>query len=100
MSKREKASVTTEEVLEEARKYSSSQRSELVDDLEMHIETLANRMANLYDEHVGVFLTHGVQVEVKFSVENEVVYRLFLGCPEFWEKLAERAERLKEVRND
>lgn len=101
MSKREKVSVTTEEVLEEARKYSSSQRRELVDDLETDIETLANSMANLYDEHVGVFLMNGVQVEVKLSVSNEVVYRLFLGCPEFWEKLAERAERLKkEVRND
>ena len=95
MSKREKVSVTTEEVLEEARKYSFSQRIALIDDLETDIENLAHSIANLYDEHVGVFLMNGVQVEVKFSVGNEVVYRLFLGCPEFWEKLAERAERLK-----
>ena len=100
MRKREKVSVMIEEVLEEARKYSSSQRRELVDDLETGIETLANSMANLYEELVGVFLMTGVQVEVKFSVCNEVVYRQFLGVPEFWEKLAERAERLKEDRND
>lgn len=100
MSNREKVSVTTEEVLEEARKYSSSQRRALIDDLETDVENLAHSMANLYDEHVGVFLMNGVQVEVKFSVGNEVVYNLFLGCPEFWEKLAERPERRKEVRND
>lgn len=100
MSKQEKMSVTTEEVLEEARKYSSSQCRELIDDLGMHVETLADNMANLYDEHAGVFLMHGVQVEVKFSVFNEVVYNQFLGSPEFWAKFAESAERLKGVRND
>lgn len=100
MSKQEKISVATSEVFEEARKYSSSQCREFIDDLETDIETLANNMANLYDEHAGVFLMYGVQVEVKFSMCNEVVYRQFLGCPELWEKLAERAERLEEVHND
>lgn len=100
MSKQGKVSLSTAEVFEEARKYSSSQRIALIDDLETDIETLANNMANLYDEHAGVFLMYGVQVEVKFSVGNEVVYRQFLGCPELWEKLAERAERLEEVHND
>ena len=101
MSKREKVSVMIEEVLEEARKYSSSQHIEFLDALKTDIENLSRSMANLYDEHVGVFLMNGVQVEVKFSVCNEVVYRQFLGVPEFYEKLAERAERLKkEVRND
>lgn len=100
MSKREKESVTTEEVLEEVRKYSSSQCRALIDDLEMHIETLANSMSNLYEEHVGVFLMHGVQVEVKFSVGNEVVYNLFLGCPEFCTQLSAMSERLEERHND
>ena len=100
MSKQEKVSLSTAEVFEEARKYSSSQRIALIDDLETDIENLANSMSNLYDEHVGVFLMHGVQVEVKFSVCNEVVYRQFLGSPEFFEKLTELAERLEEVRND
>lgn len=100
MSKQEKASLSTAEIFEEARKYSSSQRRQLIDGLQRHIETLANNMTNLYEEHVGVFLMCGVQVEVKFSVCNEVVHRMFLGCPELWEKLAERAERLEEVHND
>lgn len=100
MSKQEKGSLSTAEVFEEARKCSSSQCIALIDDLETGIETLAHNMANLYDEHAGVFLMYGVQVEVKFSVCNEVVYRQFLGCPEFYEKLAERTERLKEVRDD
>ena len=98
MSKQKK--VSTAEVLEEVRKYSFSQCIALIDDLETDIENLAHSIANLYEEHTGVFIMHGVQVEVKFSVCNEVVYRQFLGCPEFWEKLAERDERLKEVRND
>lgn len=100
MSKQGKISLSTAEVFEEARKYSSSQCREFIDDLEMNLETLAHNMTNLYDEHAGVFLMHGVQVEVKFSVCNEVVYRQLLGCPEFFEKLVKRAERLKEVRND
>lgn len=100
MSKQGRVSLSTAEVFEEAYKYSSSQWREFIDDLERHIETLAHNMTNLYDEHAEVFLMHGVQVEVKFSVCNEVVYRQFLGCPEFFEKLVERAERLKEVRND
>ena len=100
MSKREKVSVTIEEVLEEARKYSSSQRRELVDDLKTDIETLANSMATLYEEHLGVFLMYGVQVEVKFSVANEVAYRQFLGCPEAYAQLSAMRERLEEVRND
>lgn len=98
MSKQKK--VTTEVILEEVSKYSSSQCIALIDDLETDIENLAHSIANLYEEHTGVFIMHGVQVEVKFSVFNEVVYRQFLGCPEFWEKLDERDERLKEVRND
>lgn len=100
MSKQEKVSVSTAEVLEEARKYSPSQRRELIEELETDVENLAHSIANLYDEHPGVFITHGVQVEVKFSVFNEVVYRQFLGCPEFYTQMSATAERLKEVRND
>lgn len=100
MSKQEKTSVLTKEVFEEARKHSPSQRRELIEGLEMDIENLSHSIANLYDEHPGVFITHGVQVEVKFSVFNEVVYRQFLGCPEFYTRMAAMAEGLKEVRND
>lgn len=100
MGSQKKVSVTTEEVLEEVRKYSFSQHREFIDNLETDIENLSHSMANLYDEHVGVFLMHGVQVEVKFSVGNEVVYRQFLGTPEFYEKWRELTARLKEVSND
>lgn len=91
----EQKKVSTADVLEEVRKYSFSQRIALIDDLETDIENLAHSIANLYEEHIGVFIMHGVQVEVKFSVSNEVVYRQFLGCPEFWEKLAEKSGAFK-----
>lgn len=93
MNKQKK--VTTEAVLEEVRKYSFSQRMALIDDLEMDIENLAHSIANLYEAHTGVFIMHGVQVEVKFSVLNEVVYRQFLGCPEFYTRMSAMAECLK-----
>lgn len=100
MSEQEEQSVSTKEVFEEARKYSSSQRRELIEGLETDIRNLAHSIVNLYDEHTGVFLMHGVQVEVKFSVFNEVVYKQVLGCPEFYDKLSEMVEKFKEVRND
>lgn len=96
----EREAITVKEVFEEARKYSSSQRRELIDDLETDIQSLAHSMANLYDEHAGVFLMYGVQVEVKFSVFNEVAYRQVLGCPELHTKLMEKAAQFMEERND
>lgn len=92
-----KESVTTAEVFEEAGKFSSSQRKAFIEELETDIENLSRSMANLYDEHAGVFLMYGVQVEVKFSMFNEVAYRQVLGCPEFYDKMTAMAKGLKEV---
>ena len=100
MNKEESVSITTEEMLEEARKYSSSQRRELIEELETDVQNLARSMANLYDEHTGVFLMYGVQVEVKFSVFNEVAYRQVLGCPEVYAQMAEKAAQFMEEHND
>lgn len=96
----EKEAITVEEVFENARKYSSAQRRALIEELETDIQSLAHSMANLYDEHSGVFLMYGVQVEVKFSVFNEVAYRQVLGCPELYTKLAEKAAQFMEEHND
>ena len=100
MEEENKFSITAEEVFEEARKYSSSQRRELIEELETDIQSLTHSMTNLYDEHAGVFLMYGVQVEVKFSVFKEVAYRQVLGCPELYAKLVEKAAQLMEARND
>lgn len=100
MEEENKLSITVEEVFEDARKYSSSQRRELIEELETDIQSLAHSMANLYDEHAGIFLMYGVQVEVKFSVFNEVAYRQVLGCPELYTKLAEKAAQFMEEHND
>lgn len=100
MSEKEETSVSTAEVFEEARKYSSSQCSALIEELETDIRNLAHSIATLYDEHKGVFVMNGVQVEVKFSMFNEVTYKQVLGCPEFYDKLSEIVEKFKEVRND
>ena len=100
MEKEERASITIEEVLEDARKYSSSQRRELIEELETDVQNLARSMANLYDEHTGVFLRYGVQVEVKFSVFNEVAYHQVLGCPEVYAQMAEKAAHFMEEHND
>ena len=100
MNKEERASITGDEALEEARKYSSSQRRELIEELETDVQNLARSMANLYEEHAGVFLMYGVQVEVKFSVFNEVASRQVLGCPELYAKLAEKAAKFMEEHND
>lgn len=89
--------VTTAEVFEEVSKYSSSQRREFVEEFETDIQNLARSMADLYDEHSGVFLMYGVQVEVKFSVLNEVAYRQVLGCPEFYNQVFAMAKVLKEA---
>ena len=100
MNKEERESITIEEVLEDARKYSSSQRKELIEEVETDVQNLARSMANLYDEHTGVFLMYGVQVEVKFSVFNEVAYRQVLGHPEVYAQMAEKAEQFMEEHND
>ena len=100
MEEEEKEAITLDEVFEEARKYSSSQRKEFIEELETDIQSLAHSMANLYDEHTGVFLMYGVQVEVKFSVFNEVAYRQVLGCPELYTKLAEKTAQFMEEHND
>ena len=100
MEKEEKASMTTAEVFEEVGKYSSSQRKELIKELETGIQNLARSMANLYDEHAGMFLLCGVQVEVKFSVFNEVAYHQVLGCPEVYAQMAEKAAHFMEEHND
>ena len=100
MNKEERESITMEEVLEEVRKYSSSQRRELIEELETDVQNLARSMTNLYEEHLGVFLMYGVQVEVKFSVFNEVAYRQVLGCPELYTHMAEKAAQFMEDHND
>lgn len=100
MSEKEEQSVSTAEVFEEARKYSSSQRRALIEELATDIRNLSQSIVNLYDEHTGVFLMHGVQVELKFSVFNEVAYRQVLGCPEFYDKMTKMAEEYKELHND
>lgn len=43
MEEEERVAITAEEVFEEARKYSSSQRRELIEDLETDIQSLAQR---------------------------------------------------------
>ena len=88
-------SITMAEVVEEAAKYSSSQHEAFIEELRTDIQNLAHSMENLYDEHTEVFLMHGVQVEVKLSVYNELVYRQVLGCPEVYNRITEMVERLK-----
>ena len=100
MEEEEKEAITVDEVFEAARKYSSAQRRALIEELETDIQNLARSMANLYEEHTGVFLMYGVQVEVKFSVFNEVAYRQVLGCPEFYTHMAEKATQFMEEHND
>lgn len=100
MSEQEEKLVSTKEVFEEVRKYSPSQRIELIEDLQTDIRNLAHSIVNLYEEHTGVFVMHGVQVEIKFSVFNEVVYKQVLGCPEFYNRVPAMAESLKEDFND
>lgn len=100
MHEEERESITMEEVFEEARKYSSSQRRAFIEELETDIQSLAHSMTNLYEEHTSVFLMYGVQVEVKFSVFNEVAYRQVLGCPELYTQLAEKAAHFMEEHND
>ena len=100
MNKEERFSTTMEEVLEDARKYSSSQCRELIEELETDVQNLARSMANLYEEHTGVFLMYGVQVEVKFSVFNEVAYSQVLGCPEVYAQMAEKAAQFMGEHND
>ena len=96
MSEQEKMSITISEVVEEARNYSSSQRKEFIKELETDIQNLAHSMEYLYDEHKGVFVMNGVQVEVKFSVFNEVVYRQVLGCPEVYTQMTEMVKEFKD----
>lgn len=100
MSKTEKEQISTAEVFAEVSKYSSSQRKAFIEELETDIKNLARSMSNLYDEHTGVFMMYGVQVEVKFSVFNEPVYEQRLGCPEFFTQVSTMAKGLKELRND
>lgn len=100
MEEGNKLSITVDEVFEEARKYSSSQRRDLIEELETDIQSLAHSMTNLYEEHSGVFLMYGVQVEVKFSVFNEVAYRQILGCPELYAQIVEKAAQFREEHND
>ena len=100
MSETVKDSISTTEVFEEVGKYSSSQRRAFIEELETDIKNLARSMANLYDEHTGVFMMYGVAIEVKFSVFNEPVYSQQLGCPEFFNQVSAMAKGLKEVLND
>ena len=92
--------MTIAEALEEADKYSSAQHKEFIEGLETDVQNLARSMSNLYDEHAGIFLIYGVQVEVKFSVFNEVAYRQVLGCPEGYNLISAMAKDLKEVFDD
>lgn len=100
MGETKKESISTAEVFDEVSKYSPSQRRAFIEELEADIKNLARSMSNLYDEHTGVFMMYGVQIEVKFSVFNEPVYEHRLGCPEFFTHVSAMAKGLKEVFND
>ena len=100
MGETKKESISTAEVFDEVSKYSPSQRQAFIEELEADIKNLARSMSNLYDEHTGVFMMYGVQIEVKFSVFNESVYEQRLGCPEFFTHVSAMAKGLKEIVND
>lgn len=100
MGETKKESISTAEVFDEVSKYSPSQRQAFIEELEADIKNLARSMSNLYDEHTGVFMMYGVQIEVKFSVFNESVYEQRLGCPEFFTHVSAMAKGLKEAIND
>ena len=100
MSETKKDSISTVEVFAEVEKYSPSQRREFIEELEIDIQNLARSMENLYNEHPGVFMMYGVQIEVKFSVFNDSVYEQRLGCPEFFSKVSAMTKELKEALND
>lgn len=100
MGQTKKESISSAEVFAEVGKYSPSQRREFIEELEIDIQNLARSMENLYNEHPGVFIMYGVQIEVKFSVFNDSVYEHLLGCPEFFNQVSAMTKELKEALND
>jgi hypothetical protein len=94
---------TTQEIFEECRKYSDAERRQICEEFLNDVETLCDRMKDLFNETPGVFMMHGVTVKIETTLFNEPAYQMILGNADFHKAVMQMEDKLrarKEQKND
>lgn len=94
---------TTQEIFDECMKYSDAERRQICEEFLSDIETLCDRMKDLFNETPGVFMMHGVTVKVETTLFNEPAYQMTLGNADFHNAVMKMEKELrarKEKQND
>ena len=93
--------ISTEDILKECVRIPSKQRMMLCEDYINDVRTLADRMADLFNEHPGVFMMYGVSVNISIKMFNDDAIDVKLGNPDCYKMFqAMIAEAKKEMQND
>lgn len=91
---------STKEIFEECRKYSMAERRQICEEFIKDVETLSDRMHDLFDVNPGVFMMYGVSVELKVTFFNEDSYTMRLGNSEFYDTVVKMSKDVSEGKND
>lgn len=91
---------TTREIFEECRKYSVEERRRICEEFISDVETLADRIQDLFSLNPGVFMMYGVSVELKVTLFNDDAYAMKLGNPDFHNAVMKMNKRLEEGSDD
>lgn len=95
--------LSTKEIFDECRKYSVEQRRQICEEFLTDVETLCDRMQDLFDVNPGVFMMYGVTVKIEATLFNDPAYQMTLGNAEFHKSVMEMENKLracKEQKND
>lgn len=89
---------TTQEIFDECRKYSETQRRQICEEFLKDVQTLCDRMKDLFEVNPGVFMMHGVTVKVETTLFNESAYKMELGNADFYKVIMGAKNKLREIK--
>ena len=98
--KKQGKGLTTEEIFNECRKHSTEDRQQICEEFISDVETVSDRMKDLFDCNPGVLMMYGVTVEVKVTLFNEPAYEMKLGNADFYAHVMKTAKKAEERDND
>lgn len=86
--------LTPKAIFEECRKYSEAQRRQICEEFLNDVETLCERMKDLFDVTPGVFMMYGVTVKIEATLFNDPAYKMTLGNAEFHATVMQMEDKL------
>ena len=98
--KKQGKGLSTAEIFAECRKHSNTARQQICEEFVSDVETLSDRMKDLFDCNPGVLMMYGVTVELKVTLFNDPVYEMKLGNSDFHNHVMKMSKDSEEDDND